>query len=222
MLQTRVLLVDDHVVVRAGIRALLESDSRLAVVGEAGNTVDAVRLSSELQPDVVLLDLSLGQESGIAVVAALRGAQPAARVIALTVHTDPTFLRSFLAAGGAGYVLKDAPADELLAAIRTVMAGRSYVSITLREGSLDGPPGSRLGSGLAALSRREREVLRYVAYGFTYEEIAARLGLSVKTVEGYRRRVVDKLGLKTRADVVRFALENGLMIAGQGPATTES
>jgi two-component system, NarL family, response regulator NreC len=214
---TRVLLVDDHAVVRAGIRALLDSDARVTVVGDAGTAGDAVRMTSELSPDVVLLDLSLGEQSGIGIMADIRAAHPAARVIALTVHGEPSFLRAFLAGGGAGYVLKDAPIEELHAAIRTVMAGRSYISINLREGGLAPPSLSPTQRGLEGLSRREREVLQHVAYGFTNEEIGTRLGLSVKTIEGYRSRIVDKLSLKSRADIVRFALEHGLVVAGRGP-----
>jgi two-component system response regulator NreC len=221
MKPVRVLIVDDHAVVRAGIRMLIDAQQDLQVVGEAEDAIEAVRKSRELDPDVVVMDVAMPGESGIKAIERMRGEGIRSRVLALTMHDDIAYLRAVLAAGGAGYVIKRAGDAELLAAIRTVSQGRTYVSVSLGElgpsdleAALQQTPASKSTaepSGLQRLTKREREVLILLAQGHTNREAAERLCLSVKTVETHRARIGDKLGLRSRADLIRFALEVGLL-----------
>jgi two-component system response regulator NreC len=214
MNRIRVMIVDDHTILRAGLKVLIESQPDMEIVGEAGDAAQAIRLCKTCQPDVVLLDLAMPGGGGLRAIEEIRADRPQARVLVLTMHDDQAYLRSSLAAGAAGYLVKRAADAELLSAIRTVYKGRSYIDVALADTSLrdivdqqaDANP-----AGLACLSQREREVLELVAYGYTNREIASRLHVSPKSVETYRSRVLEKLGLKTRADLVRFALEMGVV-----------
>ena len=215
----RVLIVDDHAIVRAGLRLLISGQEDMIVIGEAGSTQDGIDAAERLSPDVALIDLSLPGEGGIEAIRQLRKTRPRVRTVALTMHDDPLFLRSVLSAGGSGYVVKRAADSELLAAIRAVREGRSFISPMLAEAEAQEvaatvPQANGLvdaGEALARLSARERQVLVLLAHGHTHSEMAEQLGISVKTVETHRARLSEKLGLKSRADLVRLALDAGLL-----------
>jgi two-component system response regulator NreC len=189
----------------------------MEVVGEAVDGEDAIRRVGELDPDIVLLDLSMPGMGGIRALEVIRERYPRTRVLVLTMHDEYAYVRSVLAAGGAGFVVKRAADAELLSAIRTVSQGRSYIDVSLAStGSLEEIVNPKAGDRDGGwrdvrLSQREREVLTSVAHGYTNQQIADSLGLSVKTVETYRARVAEKVGLKNRADLVRYALDAGLL-----------
>jgi DNA-binding NarL/FixJ family response regulator len=211
----RILLADDHAVLRAGLRALIHSQPGMEVVAEAADGLEAIRDAGETLPDLALLDLSMPGMSGIAAIDQVRKASPGTRVLVLTVHDDAAYARAALDAGAAGYVTKDMEGPELLAAIRAVARGRTFVAHALAaDPSGDGAAGER---AAARLSERERQVLELVARGHTNREVAQRLALSIKTVETYRARLSDKLGLRTRAELVRFAAETGLLVLTRNP-----
>lgn len=216
MNQTRILLADDHAVLRAGLRLLLETQPDLKVVGEAGSGSEALALAASLQPDLILLDLTMPGPGGLETLPALRRAAPQARVLILTMHDDEGYLRSALRGGAAGYVLKKAADAELISAVRAVMRGEVYVhpalTRTLLEGLLPPSPATAVPADpWDNLSEREQEVLTLVALGHTSAEIARRLSLSAKTVETYRARGMEKLGLRSRAALVKYALERRLL-----------
>jgi DNA-binding NarL/FixJ family response regulator len=214
MSKTSVLIVDDHPLVRKGLRMTIESQSDLAVVGEAGTVHEAIEAATRLQPTIITLDLSMPGPSGVASVERLRAAVPAARIVVVTMHDDPAYVRSAIAMGAAGYVNKSAADTELISAIRAVARGRVFIDVgdaaTLESILSPGAPAAGK-SPIESLSEREREVLRSVARGLTNQKIADEIGLSVKTVESYRARLMKKLGFKDRADIVRLALELGWM-----------
>lgn len=211
----RVLLADDHAVLRSGLRLLLTSTNEYEVVGEATSGVETLRLAEELQPDLILLDLSMPALGGLDALPTLRKLAPAARILILTMHDDPQYLRQALKGGASGYVLKKAADTELLSALRAVLRGEVYVHPSMTRALLeDMLPEAQSASkqGLwSSLSEREQEVLKMVALGHTSAEIAEQLNLSAKTVETYRARGMEKLGLRTRAALVRFALQEGLI-----------
>lgn len=210
MKKLRLLLVDDHAVVREGLRSLLGDDQRFDIVGEAADGVGALSAAERLHPDVVVMDVSLPGMNGAQVTRHLKQSHPDVRTLALTVHEEGGYLRSLMDAGAAGYVLKRSAASELLRAIEVVGGGGTYL-----DSSIAGQLVSRLGQRKAALapssalSEREREVVRFVAHGYSNKEIAAKLDVSVKTVETYRYRATEKLGLHSRADLVRYAIDQG-------------
>jgi two-component system response regulator NreC len=210
----RVLIADDHSVLRAGLRMLLGAQSDMDVVGEAADGLEVSRRARELRPDIVLLDLSMpGPRSG-SVIREVLSACPKTRVLILTMHDDAAYLRSALSAGAAGYVVKRAADSELMSAIRAVHAGRTFVDLTQTPGLAQPPlPGKVAGRWQPPknLSRREREVLRLLAQGHSNQQIADTIRLSVKTVETYRTRLSEKLGLKGRAELYRFAAESGIL-----------
>jgi two-component system response regulator NreC len=220
MSKTTVLLVDDHAMLRAGLRLLIGGQHDMNVVGEAGTLRDAIEAAARLRPAVIVLDLSMPGGAGVAGVQRLRDVAPQARILVLTMHDDPAYVRSAMAMGASGYVVKSAADTELLTAIRAVARGRVFLDIQ-SEGPLESVFGARASKAdtpapIATLSEREREVLTEVAKGYTSQQIADRIGLSVKTVESYRARFMAKLGLKSRADLVRLASEAGLI---SGPGT---
>jgi DNA-binding NarL/FixJ family response regulator len=221
MTRIRVFIADDHAVLRAGLRMLLGAQPDMEVVGEAADGDEAVRAVVETRPDVALVDLTMPGSGGLKAIERIRQESPRTRVLVLTMHDGPAYLRAALAAGSSGYVVKSAADAELLSAIRTVHRGRTVVDPALAALLVQSaygrkPVGGRGSGGGAAslLSPREREVLDLVAQGHTNQQTADRLGLSVKTVETYRSRLVEKLGLRSRADLVRYALDSGLL----GPA----
>jgi len=208
----RVMLADDHAVVRRGMRALIEEQPDIIVVGEAADGEEAHRLSCELSPDVLVLDLSMPAMGGADVAERIRRDCPSVRVLPLTMHEERGYVARLLRAGAAGYVLKRTAADELVRAIRTVAAGGTYVDPSLAGALLTGPAsgGAVVGAdALAQLSGREGEVIRLVARGHTSKEVAASLGISAKTVETHKANAMAKLGLDGRAALVQFAADHG-------------
>jgi two-component system response regulator NreC len=208
----RVLLADDHVTVRHGLKLLIDGEPDMRVVAEASDGDDAVKSALALQPDVVVMDISMPGMNGLVATRALKKQQPDAAIVTLTRHGDDAYLQELLRAGVSGYVLKQSAPAELLQAIRAAAAGRRYLDSTLtarvaeeflaREGqSVDKPR--------ASLSQREAEVLRLIASGYSNKEIAARLTLSVKTVEAHKANAMRKTGLKGRIDIVKYALLQG-------------
>jgi len=211
----RVLLADDHAILRAGIRLLLNSQRGFEVVGEAASGLEVLALAEKTQPDLILLDLSMPGLSGLDALQVLRRLAPNTRILILTMHDDPVYLRKALKSGAAGYVLKKAADVELLTAVGAVLRGEVYVHPSMTRSLLEDliPRGETsdevdLWKGL---SEREQEVLQLVALGHTSAEIAAKLTLSVKTIETYRARGMEKMGLTNRASLVRFALRNELI-----------
>ncbi len=222
----RVLLVDDHAILRSGLRMLIGAEPDLEVVGEAGDAEEALRLAAARHPDVITLDLSLKGGSGLAAIDGLRAAAPAARIVVLTMHEDPAYVRAALAAGASGYLVKSVADSALIGAIRAVHRGRIFLEIENPEAAASllesgRATGSKVDSPIASLSAREREVMTLLAQGHTNQEAAERLGLSVKTVESYRARLMQKLGLGSRADLTRLALELG-WLAPKPPGPRES
>jgi DNA-binding NarL/FixJ family response regulator len=211
-----VFLADDHAVVREGLKALINAQATMGVVGEAADGLLACELIPPLQPDVVVMDVSMPGLSGSQATARLRVECPAARVLALTVHEDKGYLRQLLAAGASGYVLKRAAPEELITAIRAVAAGGVYLDPGMAAKVVGGfaraPAGTPPAGG--ELSERESEVARQTAAGHSNKEIAARLELSVKTVETYRARAMEKLGLQSRVGLVRYAVQQGWLQEG--------
>lgn len=208
----RVVVVDDHALLRSGLRLLVDAQADMKVVGEAGTLVEAMDVAAKLEPDIITLDLSMPGASGVSTVEALRRAAPKCRLIVVTMHDDPAFVRSAMAMGACGYVVKSAADTELIEAIRAVSRGRVFIDCGQRatlEGVLSAKKGE--GTAAAALSDREREVLASVASGYTNQQIGDRLGLSVKTVESYRARLMKKLGVKERSELVRVAMEMGVL-----------
>lgn len=211
----RILLADDHAVLRSGLRLLLTSQNEYEVVGEASSGTETLTLAEELQPDLILLDLSMPALGGLDALPALRKLAPAAKILILTMHDDPQYLRQALKQGASGYVLKKAADSELLSAIKAVLRGEMYVHPSMTRVLLEDmlPASHTAGKENAweTLSEREQEVLKMVALGHTSAEIAEQLNLSAKTVETYRARGMEKLGLRTRAALVKFALQEGLI-----------
>lgn len=219
MAKTRVLLADDHAVLRAGLKMLINAEPDMVVVGEAGTGVESLRAARALEPDVVTLDLTMPGGGGLELLGQLRSAFPRVAVLILTMHDDAAYLRTALAQGAMGYLIKTSADDDLLTAIRAVRQGRIYVDPKLREDSASHPSilgGVRKSGAEESLSERERQVLLYLALGHTNREIGERLFISPKTVETYRARIGSKLGLTSRADFVRFGLETGLSRQSEG------
>jgi two-component system response regulator NreC len=212
MNKLRVLLADDHAVIREGLKSLVNAQPDMHVVGEAENGRVALKRASEVQPEVVVMDVSMPELNGIEATGKLKQASPQVKVLVLTVHEDKGYLRQLLKAGASGYVLKRAVAQELIHAIRTVAAGGVYLDPVLA--------GKVVGSYIRKrsvedellntdLSPRETEVLSLVAWGYSNKEIASKLEISIRTVETYKARLMEKLDLHSRTDMVRYALHQG-------------
>jgi two-component system response regulator NreC len=191
---------------RDGLKALLQSAPDMEVVGEAATGKEALCLVHELRPDVVLMDISMPDMTGLEATEVIKRMYPEIKVIALTVHEHETYLRRMLQVGADGYVVKRAAADELVRAIRAVMRGGVYLHPEVAKSVV-----GRSDPKMPKLSEREWQVLRLIALGYTNQQIAERLSLSVKTVETYRNRIADKLGIKTRAEMVKFAMQHRLL-----------
>jgi two-component system response regulator NreC len=216
MNKIRILLADDHAVLRSGLTALLATQPDLDPIGDTGNGGEAVQLAESLRPDVVLLDVTMPGNEHFAALRAMRARAPEVRVLLLTMHEDETMLREALRLGAAGYVLKKAAEAELLNAIRAVARGEAYVDPALTRVMIEGyleheanPAAAPIQSD--GLTAREIEVLTLTAEGYTNKEIAAKLSISVKTVETHKAHIAEKLGMKSRVDWLRYAREHGLL-----------
>jgi DNA-binding NarL/FixJ family response regulator len=206
----RVLLVDDHPVVRFGLKTLLCADPALDVIAEADNGEAAVRLAAQLAPELIIMDLSLPVMSGLDATRAIKRASPATKVLVLSVHEDPHYAKLLLDAGAEGYVLKLAAWEELLRAVHVIAAGGRYVDPKIAR-ELASEPRSELGghNRAPALSAREEEVMRMLVRGLSMKEIASELELSTRTLETYKVRAMSKLRLKSRAELVHYGLRVG-------------
>lgn len=209
----RVLLVDDHAVVRSGLRLLLDADPTLEVVGEAGDGRQAVFQNRALEPDVVVMDVVMPGESGIETTPRLLRERPQVKVLVLSMQDDPSYVREAFDAGASGYVLKEAADAEVVQAVREVAAGGRYVHPALGARLIAAEAEERRRVEADPLSEREREVLRLLALGHTNQEIAASLFISVRTAETHRAHIMQKLRLRTRAELVQYALETGVLAA---------
>jgi two-component system, NarL family, response regulator NreC len=207
----RVVLVDDHAVVRSGLRLLLDAQDDIEVVGEGGNAQDAVFRARALEPDVMLLDVVMPGESGVEVLPKLLKESPDTKVLVLSMQDDPSYVREAFAAGAKGYVLKEAADEEVVSAVREVASGASYVHPTLGARLVAADAAERAAAQADPLSEREREVLRLLALGHTNQEIAGMLYISVRTAESHRAHIMQKLRLSSRAELVRYALAHGLL-----------
>jgi DNA-binding NarL/FixJ family response regulator len=207
----RVLIVDDHAVVRSGLRMLLAAEPDIEPVGEAGTAKDAIFQSRALDPDVILMDVVMPDGSGIETVPQLLHEDPDVKVLVLSMQDDPQYVRQAFANGASGYVLKEAADAEVVSAIREVANGGRYVHPTLGARLVAADAEERRRADEDPLSEREREVLRLLALGHTNQEIAKLLYISVRTAETHRAHIMQKLGLETRAELVRYALDQGLL-----------
>jgi two-component system, NarL family, response regulator NreC len=207
----RVLIVDDHAVVRAGLKLLVDAEDDLEAVGEAGSAREAIFEARTTKPDVVLMDVMMPEQSGLAVVPQLVKEHREAKVLVLSMQDDPRYVREAFEAGASGYVLKEAADAELVAAIRDVAAGGRYVHPELGARLVAAETAERRRAEEDPLSDREREVLRLLALGHTNQEIAKELYISVRTAETHRAHIMQKLRLSSRAELVRYALSEGLL-----------
>jgi len=213
----RIVLADDHAVLRSGLTALLEADGNIEVVGESGDGATCVEQIIALDPDIAIIDINMPHCNGLEALETLQSVAPRTRVLILTMHDDVEYLRKVLALGGAGYVLKHAASEELLSAIRTVQDGGVYLHpdharlLAVPDGEPAHQPLDEPHRRYDSLSERETEVLKLVALGYRNTEIAEMSYISVKTVETYKARLMEKLDLHSRAALVRFALDLGLL-----------
>jgi DNA-binding NarL/FixJ family response regulator len=212
MTKLRIVIAEDHETVREGIKLLINSQPDMEVVGEAGDGMGAITATESLVSDLVLMDVSMPGMSGIQATERLNHACPQAKVLALTRHTDKAYLQQLVRAGAYGYVLKQSSSAELLRAIRTVASGQQYLDPAMTSKVLAGYAGEPSPFDTDRqpwISRREEEVLKLIAWGYSNKEIAARIDISVKTVEAHRANGMRKLGLHSRIEIVRFALTQG-------------
>jgi two-component system response regulator NreC len=208
---TRVLIVDDHAVVRSGLRLVLDAEDDIEPVGEAGTARDAIFEARSTKPDVILLDVVMPDKSGIEIIPTLLHEHPEAKILVLSMQDDPRYLREAFAMGASGYVLKEAADSEVVAAVREVAGGGRYVHPELGARLVAAESEERRRAEEDPLSERENEVLRLLALGHTNQEIAKQLFISVRTAETHRAHIMQKLRLSSRAELVRYALEHGLL-----------
>lgn len=204
----KILIAEDHQTVREGIKLLVRSQPDMEVIGEANDGEEAIKLARELGPDLLLMDVSMPGMNGLKATKKLRKTMSELRILILTRHTDDGYLRQLIGAGANGYVLKQSAPQQLISAIRTVASGEAYLDASLTQRVLGGYSGKHplKGERTGDLSSREEEVLKMVALGYSNKEVAARLDLSVKTVEAHKANAMQKLGFKSRIEVVRFAV----------------
>ena len=221
MPKLRILLADDHVIVRDGLVLLINGQPDMEVVAEASTGREALRLAMETSPDVVVLDVSMPDSGGADAAERIGQHCPDVRILVLTRHADQSYLRRLLEAGASGYVLKKSAADTLINAIRTVAQGGTYIEPGLAgpllQRTFSHPATVKKSQGRDVLSAREEEVLQAIAWGRSNKEIAAALSLSIKTVESYKAAAIEKLHLRTRADIVRYAVSRGWLSEDKSP-----
>jgi DNA-binding NarL/FixJ family response regulator len=205
----RVFLVDDHEIVRGGLKALIDSQPDMSVIGEASEGAAGVDAIAGLQPDVVVMDLSMPVQGGIEATERLKAQSSTTKVLVLTAREEHSDIEQAMAAGAAGYVLKRSAADDLVRALRSVASGGVYLDPAMAATALAPLRHGSSPVGVAKLSERESEVLRQIAEGHMVKDIASKLSISTRTLETYRARAMEKLSLKTRADIVRYALQRG-------------
>lgn len=206
----RILLVDDHAVVRQGFRMILAAQEDMEIVGEAGNGREAIAKAAELHPDVVVMDVAMPELNGIEATRRLAETSPQTRVLALSMHKDSVYVREILRAGARGYLLKDSIDVDFLTAVRAVARGEGYLSPAVSDAVLTDYR-KHVSDPLDLLSSREREVLQMIAEGKTNKEVAGVLNLSVYTVDAHRGRIMEKLNLHSTGELVRFAVRKGLI-----------
>ncbi|MHB1126502.1 MAG: response regulator [Bacillota bacterium] len=214
MVPIRIILVDDHTVLRSGLKMLLNNQNDMLVVGEAATGEEALALCQELQADVMVLDLTLPGMSGLELLGRLQQETPVVRVLVLTMHDDEGYLRGVLKEGASGYILKKAADVELLSAIRAVHRGEVFLDHSMAKFLVKDlyAENKKINQNASPpLSEREKEILRFVAMGYTNMQIAGQLTISVKTVESHKARIREKLNLHNRSDLVRYAIEHGLV-----------
>lgn len=213
MKEIRVLIAEDHKTVRKGIKMIIEAEPDMTVIGETGDGHEAVRLARELQPDIVVMDISMPESNGIKATAEVKKIAPEIKILTLTRHTDKAYLRELMEAGVDGYVLKQSESDELLRAIRTVAGGGNYLDSALSDKVFDiiAAKQSKQRGEIreAILSDREAEVLRLIARGYSNKEIAVRLETSVKTIESQKAVALQKLNIRGRNEIVSYAILQG-------------
>ena len=215
----RILLADDHAMLREGLAMLIDAQDDMEVVGQAANGREAVQLAKTLNPDIVVMDVSMPELGGAEASEQIRDNCPDVRVLALTRHADQGYLRRLLQAGASGYVLKKSAADALINALRVVAGGGTYLEPTLAGAVVEralGSPG-KVRQDRDMLTLREEEVLRWIAWGRSNKEIAASLAISIKTVESYKASATQKLGLRSRSDIMRYALARGWLSEDKAP-----
>jgi two-component system, NarL family, response regulator NreC len=208
---TRVLIVDDHAVVRSGLKLVLEADEGIEPVGEAGSARDAIFEARALKPDVILLDVVMPDQSGLEIIPTLLHENPDTKILVLSMQDDPRYVREAFDAGASGYVLKEAADSEVVAAVREVAGGGRYVDPELGARLVAAESEERRRAEEDPLSEREGEVLRLLALGHTNQEIAKQLYISVRTAETHRAHIMQKLRLTSRAELVRYAIDRGLL-----------
>ena len=212
----KIVIAEDHTILRDGLRALISSQNNLEVIGEAGDGREAVRIVDNLEPDLLLIDLSMPKMNGIEAIKEIKNQHPDIKVIILTVHKSDEYIFASLKAGANGYMLKDASQNELLLAIQYVLNGKSYISPSISDRVIDAylntAPKDTTFSVLDNLTSREREILKLIAEGYTNKQIADHLCISLKTVEKHRANLMNKLDLRNTAALTTFAIENGLVV----------
>ncbi len=214
-MSVKIILADDHKIMREGLRSLLEQKSDLSIVAEADNGRSTVELALKHVPDVVIMDITMPDLNGIDATRQILAAKPKIKVIALSVHSDKRFVSKMFGAGASGYLRKDCAAEELIQAIRTVLQHKTYISPSIADTVIDGyvrgsaPGKDQLVAGVA-LTPKEREILQLVAEGNSTKEIAAMLNVSAKTVETHRQNIMDKLNIRSIAELTKFAIREGL------------
>ncbi len=217
MPKTRVLLADDHGILRSGLKMLIDSHGAYEVVAQASNTQEAIDKAIAEQPDVAIVDITMPGGGGVKATEEIVAACPNTRVIALTMHEDPAYLKAVFQAGAKGFVVKRSADTRLLDAIQSVVDGEMYTDPAMGSVIIDQGPGAPKGgegTGFESLSIREREVLTLLSQGHTNREAAEHLGLSMRSIETYRARINEKLGFANKADLVRYALEHGILTSG--------
>jgi two-component system response regulator NreC len=209
----KVLIADDHAIVRAGLRTLIESEPSLELVGEATGGYETIELIDKTKPDILVLDISMPDIDGIAVTKKLKSQDKDVRILILTIHDDKALLREALKSGASGYVLKHAAEKELISAIKIVMRGDMYVEPSMVHTLVDDfkKPTKAVPEALEPLTPREIEVLKLIVLGYTNRQVGEELNISIRTVEGHRANLSDKLGVKSRVELVRFARDRGLI-----------
>jgi two-component system, NarL family, response regulator NreC len=207
---TKILLADDHTIVRQGLKLIISSHADLQVIGEAANGREVLELAEKLKPDVILMDVAMPELNGIEATRRLREVSPRTKVLVLSMHKEAVYVREILKAGARGYILKDAIDTELISAIQSVARGDGYISPAI-SGTLLSDYRQNITNPLDLLSSREREVLQLIAEGRTNKEVATRLNLSVYTVDSHRGKIMEKLNLHSTGELVRFAMKQGLV-----------